>query len=282
MWATAIEYNECPATLLFYQDTTGEKQAAEQRAVSGRGIAAGAEDGKRGPAGGGRGPRFQQLPHGDQRLLRYVAGGGRAERRSSRRVAGDSKRRRAGRVGDDAVVDVQPQTTSLAAPDLPESERGGIGQAAIAADRFADPNRDAPGGKSPAGHGGPRADRSTADEPDVERARFHGRGGRDRYRDVGGDSGCGRGAAKSVGTAWRVRCALGFRYRHGDGAGTAQQDLRAVLYDQGSGTWHGAGAVHRLWNRAAGRRLVRSGERAGRGCEIPGVAAGNGNRGAGG
>jgi PAS domain S-box-containing protein len=33
VWATAIEYNECPATLLFYQDTTGEKQAAEQRAV---------------------------------------------------------------------------------------------------------------------------------------------------------------------------------------------------------------------------------------------------------
>ena len=72
--AAEIDYNQQPAGLLFYRDITAAKRAEEEHARLEEQLRPVPEDGERRPVGGRRSPRFQQLPDGDQRVLRDAAG----------------------------------------------------------------------------------------------------------------------------------------------------------------------------------------------------------------
>ena len=237
-------------------------QAGRRTTPAARGaIAALAENGERGTACRGRGARFQQLPHGDQRLLRYAAAGRAAGERPWGRAARDSRRRGAGGVGDPAVAGVQPQATGGAAPiclnqtitDSGKMLRRLIGEQIEIVTRLAE---DLPDVMADAGQMDQVLMNLAINARDAMPS-----GGRieiETREAVPDEAACG---GASTGEAGALRGVLGFRYRGRDDAGDPGADFRAVFHHQRRGTWYRPGAVYGLRHRGAGRWVDRSGER---------------------
>ncbi len=84
--------------------------------------------------------------------------------------------------------------------------------------------------------------------------------------------------AEPGGARGNIHLPFGERQRHGHRAGQAEQAVRAVLYDQGSGQGHGPGPGDRLWHRQAAPGLGRGRERAWQGLGLQGLSARHGRR----